>query len=88
MKPRELTLELSWHTATGPIRRLSRVIKDPLFVPRVGDDVQLAPGWASATVTVVFLLHDGNANVRLDGGRNVSSKTDAELWSLTEHGWS
>jgi hypothetical protein len=86
---RTLTLELTW-TVGGPnptMRRLTRVLEEPLFIPRTGDFVELADGWSASPVTSVMLMADGNAYVRVAGGANLSEDADSELRSLRGLGW-
>lgn len=97
MEPeRRLRMELSWTTdpkdpdGSGTIERHNgtRVIVDPLFVPRQGDLIELADGWSAEMVKNVCLSADGQTAYVSFGTRyEVSAMANAELLDLGARGW-
>jgi hypothetical protein len=72
------------HTGNWAIRTTRAVDA----VPRSGDDVVLADGWASAFVKRVSVGHDGRVTVILEPCRTDSPETLGEIGVLVrDHGW-
>ncbi len=62
--------------------------RDVPAVPRGGDEVELADGWASQQVRRASFGADGTVIINLDPVRTDSPHALAEHWELVDnHGW-